>query len=83
MIGPNAVLLFLLATMATPTERDPLIKRSAADADAEHAQPDGKRGLGPLELSARSRRGILAGVWMACFLAVRPFVQRTWLLFLL
>ncbi|KAJ7612149.1 vacuolar amino acid permease [Roridomyces roridus] len=55
--------------MAIPTERDPLINRSAADVDAEDALPDGKRGLGPLELSARSRRGILAGVWMACFLA--------------
>ncbi|KAJ7612163.1 major facilitator superfamily domain-containing protein [Roridomyces roridus] len=46
--------------MATPSERDPLLT-NAVDA--------GKRRLGPLEISAPNRYGILAGVWLGTFLA--------------
>ncbi|KAF8209437.1 vacuolar amino acid permease [Mycena galopus ATCC 62051] len=49
--------------MAEPTERDPLIKHSVVP-----AEPDVKRRLGPLEISAANRRGILAGIWLATFL---------------
>ncbi|KAJ7221383.1 vacuolar amino acid permease [Mycena pura] len=53
--------------MATaPTERDPLIRKPLAS--AESAAPDTKQRPGPLEISARNRRGILAGIWLASFL---------------
>ncbi|KAJ7753413.1 vacuolar amino acid permease [Mycena maculata] len=48
--------------MTTPTERDPLLRNVVV-------QPDGKHRLGPLEISVRSRYGILAGVWLGTFLA--------------
>ncbi|KAJ7066838.1 vacuolar amino acid permease [Mycena belliarum] len=51
-----------------PTERDPLIKRSPVQPNAEVDQADVKRRLGPLEISAANRRGILAGIFMATFL---------------
>ncbi|KAJ7101365.1 vacuolar amino acid permease [Mycena belliarum] len=51
-----------------PTEHDPLLKRSPAQPNAEIVQADVKRQLGPLEISAASRRGILVGVFMATFL---------------
>ncbi|KAJ7856901.1 major facilitator superfamily domain-containing protein [Mycena leptocephala] len=63
--------------MAEPTERDPLIKKPLAvvqvNVTAESALSDRddtvKQGqLGPLEISASNRRGILAGIWMASFL---------------
>ncbi|KAJ7142080.1 vacuolar amino acid permease [Mycena crocata] len=61
--------------MAAPTERDPLIKKpvihhvhARSNAEGTESAPDPKRRLGPLEISARNRRGILAGVWMATFL---------------
>ncbi|KAJ7490869.1 major facilitator superfamily domain-containing protein [Mycena latifolia] len=53
--------------MALPTERDPLIKKPQANGDAEVVQVV-KRRLGPLEISAANRRGILAGIWLASFL---------------
>ncbi|KAJ7169257.1 MFS general substrate transporter [Mycena crocata] len=52
--------------MATLTERDPLIRNRT---DAESARPTVKRRLGPLEITAPTRRGILAGVWLGTFLA--------------
>ncbi|KAJ7932806.1 vacuolar amino acid permease [Mycena leptocephala] len=54
--------------MAEPTERDPLIRKPAIQANAEDAGPDVKRRLGPLEISASNRRGILAGIWLASFM---------------
>jgi hypothetical protein len=35
--------------------------------------PPGPLPLGPLEISSTSRHGILAGIWLAQFLSVRPF----------
>lgn len=58
-----------------PTERDPLITLAEP---AEHQSRDinGKlsepRRLGPLEISKSTRYGILAGIWTATFLSVRP-----------
>ncbi|KAJ7500461.1 major facilitator superfamily domain-containing protein [Mycena galericulata] len=56
--------------MGPPTERDPLL-RVSNPVDVENAQPDVnlKRRLGPLEISAPNRRGILAGIWLGTFLA--------------
>ncbi|KAJ7119169.1 vacuolar amino acid permease [Mycena epipterygia] len=54
--------------MAAPTERDPLIKKPAVRPDAENTALNVKRRLGPLEISPSSRRGILAGIWLATFL---------------
>ncbi|KAJ6567026.1 MFS general substrate transporter [Mycena capillaripes] len=54
--------------MAEPTERDPLLKKPAPlAANVESSLPGVKR-LGPLEISASNRRGILVGIWMATFL---------------
>ncbi|KAJ6500868.1 major facilitator superfamily domain-containing protein [Mycena sanguinolenta] len=52
--------------MAEPTERDPLIKHPVVQTNT--GEPDVKRRLGPLEISASNRRGILAGIWLATFL---------------
>ncbi|KAJ7830013.1 major facilitator superfamily domain-containing protein [Mycena olivaceomarginata] len=73
--------------MPEPTERDPLIPRAVVQANA-HAEPDVKRRLGPLEISASNRRGILIGIWLANFLGVlmpsissefQKFHQASWL----
>ncbi|KAJ7184647.1 MFS general substrate transporter [Mycena filopes] len=58
--------------MSEATERDPLIKKLTVPANAEIAAPTTPNGkhqvLGPLELTASNRRGILAGIWLASFL---------------
>ncbi|KAK7036049.1 vacuolar amino acid permease [Favolaschia claudopus] len=57
--------------MAEPTERDPLIKKGTVSTSADGAsrgEPEIKRRLGPLEISASNRRGILAGIWLGTFL---------------
>ncbi|KAJ6509153.1 vacuolar amino acid permease [Mycena vitilis] len=51
-----------------PTERDPLIKKVAAEVNEEDAHSSSVKRLGPLEITASNRRGILAGIWMATFL---------------
>ncbi|KAJ6523477.1 major facilitator superfamily domain-containing protein [Mycena vulgaris] len=51
----------------SPTERDPLIRKPPVQANAEIAQVRPRR-LGPLEISASNRRGILAGIWLGNFL---------------
>ncbi|KAJ7907124.1 hypothetical protein B0H13DRAFT_2503587 [Mycena leptocephala] len=73
--------------MAEPTERDPLIKKplavvqvnaTAESAFSENSDRDDnvKQGqLGPLEISASNRRGILAGIWMASFLGFHSCLQ--------
>ncbi|KAJ7232027.1 vacuolar amino acid permease [Mycena haematopus] len=52
--------------MAEPTERDPLIKHSVVQTST--GEPGVKHRLGPLEISASNRRGILLGIWLATFL---------------
>ncbi|KAJ6548100.1 MFS general substrate transporter [Mycena vulgaris] len=47
-----------------PTERDPLIKKPPVQANVDIPQVRPRR-LGPLEISASNRRGILAGIWLA------------------
>jgi hypothetical protein len=69
--------------MTEPTERDPLITKPAVQANAEGAGPDVKRRLGPLEISASNRRGILAGIWLASFLGVRGIFLQGLLLLIL
>jgi hypothetical protein len=76
--------------MAEPTERDPLIKKplavvqvnaTAESAFSENSDRDDnvKQGqLGPLEISASNRRGILAGIWMASFLGVCVLALFCW-----
>ncbi|KAJ6462695.1 major facilitator superfamily domain-containing protein [Mycena vulgaris] len=51
----------------SPTERDPLIRKPSVQANVEIAQVRPRR-LGPLEISASNRRGILAGIWLGNFL---------------
>ncbi|KAK7022554.1 hypothetical protein R3P38DRAFT_2417604, partial [Favolaschia claudopus] len=49
------------------TERDPLIRQPTVYTNADGAsrdEPEIKRRLGPLEISASNRRGILAGIWL-------------------
>ncbi|KAJ6588154.1 vacuolar amino acid permease [Mycena capillaripes] len=67
------------------TERDPLISHAV---QTESTQSEVKRRLGPLEISAPNRYGILAGVWLGNFLAVvmpsissefQKFHQASWL----
>ncbi|KAF7295796.1 Vacuolar amino acid permease [Mycena chlorophos] len=53
---------------ATPTERDPLLRKPAVQVDGVPSAPDPKRRLGPLELSASQRRRALVGVWIGTFL---------------
>ncbi|KAJ7672431.1 major facilitator superfamily domain-containing protein [Mycena polygramma] len=48
--------------MTAPTECDPLLSNGAPP-------PETKRRLGPLEISAPNRRGILVGIWLGTFLA--------------
>ncbi|KAK6977150.1 vacuolar amino acid permease [Favolaschia claudopus] len=63
--------------MAEPTERDPLIQKPTVFTDADSAsrgEPATKQRLGPLEISASNRRGILAGIWLGTFLGVLTLV---------
>lgn len=56
------------------SEREPLLKSSPRrNADAQNSEEAGKeKKLGPLEISRSNRWAILAGVWTANFLGVRP-----------
>ncbi|KAJ7500453.1 major facilitator superfamily domain-containing protein [Mycena galericulata] len=54
--------------MASPTERDPLIKKNVVQAGAESAELTTKPGIGPLDISAPNRYGILVGIWLGTFL---------------
>jgi hypothetical protein len=55
------------------SERDPLIQDD--DSGQQLQKGEGKKGVGPLEISRSTRYGILAGLWIATFLSVSLYVQ--------
>ena len=66
---------YVFATMSpNPSESDPLIARTRTRASNGEGllTHDESRPPGPLEISRTTRYGILAGMWLANFLAVCP-----------
>jgi hypothetical protein len=51
------------------TERSKLLRRSSPSSSLEDTSTHKPTGLDPLDLTASNRAGILAGIWIATFLA--------------
>jgi len=67
-----------MSSEAMSSERDPLLATPPQHhANAQNLEEAREEKLGPLEISRSSRWAILAGIWMASLLGVRPTTFRS------